>query len=102
MALSRDSRQEQKLKAIRRAEFRLKQRLDAIDFENDVLMPEIEKLKSGGSVLGLPEGVVFDIHIDADHHTPTPAAESPVHRVRSRPSRPRARRRWFSRVDCAR
>lgn len=63
MALSRDSRQEQKLKAIRRAQFRLKQRLDVIDWENDVLMPEIEALKSGKSVLGLQEGVAFEIEI---------------------------------------
>jgi hypothetical protein len=71
--LSRDSRQEQKLKAIRRAQFRLKQRLDTIDWENDVLMPEIEALKSGKSILGLPEGAAFDIVIEshADHDTPT-------------------------------
>lgn len=67
--LSRDSRQEQKLKAIRRAQFRLGQRLDAIDWENDVLLPEIEALKSGKSVLGLPEGAAFDITIEtADAH----------------------------------
>lgn len=68
--LARDSRQEQKLKAIRRAQFRLRQRLEAIDWENDVLMPEIEALKSGKSVLGLPDGVAFDIVID--HATPDP------------------------------
>ena len=66
--LSRDSRQEQKLKAIRRAQFRLAQRLAAIDWENDVLMPEIEALKSGKSVLGLPEGAAFDIQIEADEN----------------------------------
>lgn len=70
--LSRDSRQEQKLKAIRRAQFRLRQRLEAIDWENDVLMPEIEALKSGKSVLGLPEGAAFDIQIETDAH-PDPA-----------------------------
>lgn len=62
--LSRDSRQEQKLKAIRRAQFRLAQRLDAIDWENDVLLPEIEALKSGKPVLGLEAGAAFDIQID--------------------------------------
>lgn len=71
MALSRDSRAEQKLKAIRRAQFRLKQRLETIDFENDVLLPEIEALKSGKSVLGLPDGSVFDIEIVPDE-TPRP------------------------------
>lgn len=69
--LSRDSRSEQKLKAIRRAQFRLKQRLEAIDWENDELLPEIEALKSGKAVLGLSDGVAFDIQIvpdaDPDH-----------------------------------
>ena len=69
--LSRDSRQEQKLKAIRRAQFRLRQRLETIDWENDVLMPEIEALKSGKSVLGLQEGVAFDIEVvHEDSHPP--------------------------------
>lgn len=66
MPLSRDSRQEQKLKAIRRAQHRLAQRLQTIDWENDVLLPEIEALKAGRSVLGLPEGAAFDITIEAD------------------------------------
>lgn len=72
--LSRDSRQEQKLKAIRRAQFRLRQRLDAIDWENDVLLPEIEALKAGTPVLGLPEGATFDIQIVDDAH-PDPTAD---------------------------
>ena len=67
MSLSRDSRQERKLKAIRWAQFRLRQRLEAIDFMEDVLQPEIEALKSGKSVLGLDPGTAFDIVIeDAD------------------------------------
>lgn len=63
MSLSRDSRQERKLKALRRAQFRLKQRFEVIDFEEDVLLPEIEALKSGKSVLGLLEGAAFDIQV---------------------------------------
>jgi hypothetical protein len=59
--LSRDSRRERKLKAIRLAQFRLKQRLEAIDWIEDVLQPEIEALKSGKSVLGLEAGSMFDI-----------------------------------------
>lgn len=66
MSLSRDSRQERKLKAFRRAQFALKQRLERIDFEEDTLMPEIEALKAGRSVLGLPDGMVFDIKIEAE------------------------------------
>ena len=63
--LSRDSRAERKLKAVRRAQFRLKQAIERIDFEEDVLLPEIEALKSGKPVLGLPEGAAFDIQIVA-------------------------------------
>lgn len=66
MSLSRDSRQERKLKAFRRAQFALKQRLERIDWEEDELMPEIEALKAGKSVLGLPEGTVFDIRIEKE------------------------------------
>lgn len=66
MSLSRDSRQERKLKAFRLAQFRLKQRFEMIDFLEDVLQPEIEALKSGKSVLGLPEGAAFDLVIEAD------------------------------------
>ena len=72
MALSRDSRQEQKLKAIRRAEFRLRQRLEAIDWENDVLLPEVEALKAGKSVLGLPEGAAFEIEVVTTDAHPDP------------------------------
>ena len=64
--LSRDSRQERKLKAIRWAQHRLAQRLQTIDWIEDVLTPEIEAIKSGGSVLGLPAGEAFDIQIVAD------------------------------------
>lgn len=70
MSLSRDSRVERKLKAFRRAQFRLKQALQRIDWEEDVLTPEIEALKSGRSVLGLPEGAAFDITIEDDEVRP--------------------------------
>jgi hypothetical protein len=43
------------------AQWRLKQRLETIDFLEDELQPEVEALKSGKSVMGLPEGIVFDI-----------------------------------------
>lgn len=76
MSLSRDSRAERKLKAIRRAQFRLKQAIERIDFEEDVLMPEIEAFKSGKAVLGLEAGVAFDIQIEADDAHSDPAAPS--------------------------
>lgn len=72
--MSRDSRQERKLKAIRRAQFRLKQNLERIDFEEDVLLPEVAALKAGKAVLGLPAGAAFDIQVetvDADSHQTT-------------------------------
>jgi hypothetical protein len=46
--------------------FRLKQNLERIDWEEDVLLPEIEALKAGKSVLGLPDGSAFDIQIVTD------------------------------------
>lgn len=75
MSLSRDSRQERKLKALRRAQFRLKQAMERIDWEEDTLLPEIEALKSGKSVLGLPDGAAFDICIEDENHD-TPASAS--------------------------
>ena len=70
MSLSRDSRAERKLKAMRRAQFRLKQAFERIDWEEDTLLPEIEALKAGKSVLGLPEGAAFDIQIEHENHDP--------------------------------
>lgn len=72
MSLSRDSRQERKLKAIRWAQHRLRQRLETIDWMEDELLPEVEALKAGRPVLGLAEGAAFDIqivHEDSDRST---------------------------------
>lgn len=66
MSLSRDSRAERKLKAFRRAQFALQQRFDRIDWEEDVLQPEIEDLKAGRTVLELPAGTIFDMEIVDD------------------------------------
>lgn len=74
MSLSRDSRQEKKLKAILRAQFRLKQQFEYIDWTEDVLLPEVEALKSGKSVLGLPDGAAFDLVID-ENPDPATAAD---------------------------
>ena len=68
MPLSRDSRQERKLKALRRAQFRLKQNFERIDWEEDHLLPEIEALKSGKSILGIDAGSAFDLRIEPDDH----------------------------------
>lgn len=71
MPLSRDSRQERKWKLWRRMQFRFKQGLERIDFEEDVLGPEIEAMKAGKPIGVLPENAAFDIEIvnedPADH-----------------------------------
>ena len=64
MSLSRDSRQEKKLKALKRAQFALKQRFERIDFEEDVINPLIEDYKAGKPVLGLPAAAAFLIWSD--------------------------------------
>lgn len=68
MSLSRDSRQERKLKALRRAQFRLKQNFDRIDWEEDVLLPEVMALKAGQPVLGLEAGSAFDIRVEDENN----------------------------------
>ena len=70
--LSRDSRAERKWKAVRRAQFRLQQNIQRIDWEEDILLPEIEALKSGKGLAELPAGAVFDIQVVADEN-PAPS-----------------------------
>lgn len=50
------------------AQHRLKQRFETIDFIEDVLLPEVEALKSGKAVLGLEAGSAFDLVLDEDSH----------------------------------
>lgn len=76
MPLSRDSRQERKWKAVRRAQFQLKQRIERIDWEEDVLIPEIEALKSNKPVLGLPANAAFEIVIEDANPDPTQADDA--------------------------
>lgn len=71
MSLSRDSRQERQLKALLRAQHSLRQRLETINWEEDVLLPQINALKAGKSVLGLPEGVAFDITVVDEDPNPS-------------------------------
>lgn len=67
MPFSRDSRKERKWKLWRRTQFRFKQGIERIDFEEDILGPEIEAMKSGKAVGELPAGAEFDIVVvDAD------------------------------------
>lgn len=75
--LSRDSRTEKKLKALLRAEFRLKQQFEYIDWTEDVLYKEIAALKAGQPVLGLPENSALDfkvVHVPVPDPSPDPAS----------------------------
>lgn len=56
MSLSRDTRNEKKLKALRRAQFALKQRFERIDWEEDTLLPEVNAFKAKAQLPELPEG----------------------------------------------
>jgi hypothetical protein len=45
-------------------QFAFKQRCERIDFEEDVLGPEIEAMKSGNKgVMGMPPGALFEMEI---------------------------------------
>ena len=63
MSLSRDSREARQLKHYLRSVFRYKQGKERIDFEFDVLNPEIEKLLAGKGVLGLADGSEFEFKV---------------------------------------
>ena len=55
-------------------QFAFKQRCERIDFEEDVLSPEIEAMKSGKSFAGRPPQALFEFEfIDA---TPDPVPDS--------------------------
>lgn len=73
MSLLRESRDVRKVKAIRRAEFGLKQRLERIDWEEDVLLPEVEAILAGRPVMGLEAGAAFDVVIEEPHAALTAA-----------------------------
>lgn len=70
--LSKDSRSERKWKLWRRTQFRFKQGCERIDFEEDVLGPEIAAMKAGKPVGQLPENAAFDIEIVYED-SPAPA-----------------------------
>ena len=63
--LSRDTRNEKKLKAVRRAEFALRQRLERIDWEEDTLLPEIEEFKSRAQLPELPNETIVSVTFES-------------------------------------
>lgn len=74
MSLSREPRNLKKLKAIRRAEFALKQRLERIDWEEDVLLQEVVEFEGRAKLPELPaETIVQVIYEDPE---PEPKARA--------------------------
>lgn len=73
MSLSRDTRNERKLKAIERAKFALKQRLERIDWEEDYLLPAVAEFKAKARLPELPSETLIEVEWDADES----AAPSP-------------------------
>ena len=61
MSLSRDPRNLKKLKAIRRAEFTLKQRLERIDWEEDELLPEVAEFEGRAQLPELPSEAIIQV-----------------------------------------
>jgi hypothetical protein len=76
MPLNRDSRAEKKLKAVLRARFALKQKFERIDWEEDELYPQMEQLKAGKGVLGLADGMAFELVIEDAHPDPAKAPDA--------------------------
>lgn len=78
MPLSRDSRAERKLKALLRAKFRLQQNWERIDYEEDVVGPTIEAMKSGKPIMGLPAdaALAFEVVVDDEVSHPRDSSES--------------------------
>lgn len=70
MSISRDSRNERKLKAVRRAEFALRQRLERIDWEEDVLLPEVNEFKAQARLPELPKETILTVEWEADDDAP--------------------------------
>ena len=70
--LSRDTRNEKKLKALRRAQFRFKQTLERIDWEEDVLLPEVTNFKAQARLPELPCETAFEVVVVE----PAPKAKS--------------------------
>ncbi len=62
--LSRDSRNEKKLKAVLRAEYRLRQRLEYIDWEEDTFLPQVNEFKAKAQLPELPQEAIIQVEWD--------------------------------------
>jgi len=68
------SRNEKKLIAIERAKFRLKQRMEYIDFEYDVLRPVVSEFKAKARLPELPSELIVEMVKDeTDTHQAKPS-----------------------------
>lgn len=76
MSLSRDSKQERIWKAVRRAQFALRQRIERIEWEESELIPEIEAMKAGKATGLLPEGAAIEIVIERADSRPTQTGDT--------------------------
>ncbi len=74
MALNRDPRNLRKLKAIRRAEFSLKQRLERIDWEEDELLPEVMEFEGKAKLPELPSETIIEVIYEKPEREPKPRA----------------------------
>lgn len=64
--IARDARNAKKLKAIRRAEFALKQRLERIDWEEDVLIPEVNEFSGKAQLPELPSETIIEVEFEEE------------------------------------
>lgn len=63
--LARDTRNLRKLKAIRRAEYALKQRLERIDWEEDELLPEVAEFQAKAQLPELPNETIVEVAFES-------------------------------------
>lgn len=71
--LSRDTRNERKLKLLLRTQFRLKQALERVDWEEDVLVLKINEFKAKAQLPELPSELAIEVDFGDDVKPPKPA-----------------------------
>jgi len=74
--LSRDSRAEKKVKALLRSRFGLKQKWERIDYEEDVVIPTIDAMKSGKTVMELPGDAALAFVVEVEHEVQDPSKKT--------------------------
>ena len=64
--MARQSREIKKYIALRRAQLRLKQAYERIDYDEDVIIPEVEELMAGNAVLEIGSGDIDGLVLDEE------------------------------------